>query len=219
MSRLFLRFVALLMICFSALIGVCLFAGRSGLVADSASVMDRSPCALPCVFDIVPGVTTQGDALTLLHGVAPNDFHLTSQNSLFFNIRDANNRLVRGELMFAPGNGVVSAARISTGGSRAYLWRLGDLFNAGLQPTHVFRSCNTNVFHLLLEFGNNIEVVVELRSTDSLQPETPVTLLHVSAKDANTLYRARADFGCRIETGWSGFARRWVYLRAPANNT
>jgi hypothetical protein len=119
--------------------------------------------------------------------------------------------------MFIPRGLIVGAARISTAGSKAYLWRLGDMLAAGLQPTRVYRACNSAAPHLLVEFGSNIEVVVQLRTVDSLRPETPLTLIHVSMMDADTIYHARADFGCRIETDWRGFARRWVYLRQPGN--
>jgi|FLYN01.1.fsa_nt_gi hypothetical protein len=209
------RLIALLTIFFAALIGLSLWLGSN--LPPGRSVMARNSCPLPCIFDIVPGQTNLGGALEILERLAPDNHRLAYGHSLLFRMRDDNNRVVRGELMLVPRGLIVGAARISTAGSKAYLWRLGDLLAAGLQPSQVFRSCNTAVPRLLLDFGSNIEVIVELSRMDSLRPETPLTLIHVSMTDANTIYHARADFGCRVETGWLGFARRWVYLQAQGN--
>lgn len=210
------RLVALFTLAFLLLIAVFLWLGSS--LAPRPSVMGRNPCPLPCVFDIVPGQTDLGGALRVMQRLAPDDHHLAYGHSLLFRIRDDNERTVHGEIMFIPRGLVVGAARISTAGSRAYLWRLGDVLAAGIQPTRVYRACNTAAPRLLLDFGDNIEVVVGLRTADSLRPETPLTLIHVSMTDADTLYHARADFGCRVETGWRGFARRWVYLQAQGDH-
>jgi hypothetical protein len=205
-----LRLVALSTLIFSLLIGVFLWLGTS--LPPNRSVMERNPCLLPCVFEIVPGTTDLHDALMLMDHLAPDTHRLGNRHTLLFRLHDDNQRAVQGELMFMPRGLIVGAARISTAGSRAYLWRLGDMLAAGLQPSRVYRACNTT--NLLMEFGDSIEVVVQLRTDDSLRPETPLTLIHVSVADANTIYHARADFGCRIEISWRGFARRWAYLQA-----
>jgi hypothetical protein len=208
------RLVALFTLMFSLLIGVCLQLGTS--LPPNLSVMGRNPCPLPCVFEIVPGTTNLRQALMVMQQVAPDDHRLGNGHTLLFRMRDGYNRIVHGELMFLPKGLVVGAARISTAGSRAYLWRLGDMLAAGLQPSRVYRACTTP--HLLMEFGENVEVVVQLRTDDSLRPETPLTLIHVAVADANTLYHARTDFGCRVEIGWRGFARRWAYLQAQGTH-
>lgn len=209
------RLVALATLAFSLLIAAFLWLGSS--LPPNLSVMGRNPCPLPCVFEIVPGTTDMREALMVMQRLAPDNYRLGNGHSLLFQMRDDHDRLVHGELMFLPRGLVVGAARISTAGSRAYLWRLGDMLAAGLQPSRVYRSCTTP--HLLMEFGDNIEVVVQLRTADSLRPETPLTLIHVSVADANTIYHARADFGCRVEIGWRGFARRWAYLQAQGKLT
>jgi hypothetical protein len=207
---------AVLTSAFALLIAVSLWLG-SGL-SPRMSVMARNSCRLPCLFDIIPGSTDLGGALRVMERLSPTDHRITNGHILVFGMRDENNRVVRGELMFIPRGLLVGSARISTAGSKAYLWLLGDMLAAGLQPTRVYRGCNAAAPHLLVEFGNNIEVVVQLRTADSLRPETPLTLIHVSMADADTIYHARADFGCRVETDWRGFARRWVYLRQPGNS-
>ncbi len=204
------RLVALFTLVFSLLITVFLWLG--GSLPPNLSVMERNPCPLPCVFEIIPGTTNLREALAVMQRLAPDDYRLGNGHSLLFRMRDDHDRIVHGEVLFMPRGLVVGAARISTAGSRAYLWRLGDMLAAGLQPSRVYRACNTP--HLLMEFGDSIEVVVQLRTADSLRPETPLTLIHVAVADANTIYHARADFGCRIEIGWRGFARRWAYLQA-----
>jgi hypothetical protein len=201
---------------FSVLIAVSLWLG--GGLSPQMSVMARNSCPLPCLFDIVPGSTDLGGALQVMDRLSPADHRITNGHSLLFGMRDENQRLVRGELMFIPRGLIVGSARISTAGSKADLWRLGDMLAEGWQPTRVYRACNSAAQHLLVEFGNNIEVVVQLRTADSLRPETPLTLIHVSMADADTIYHARADFGCRVETDWRGFARRWVYLRQLGNS-
>jgi hypothetical protein len=209
------RLVALATLIFSLLIAVFLWLGSS--LPPNLSVMGRNSCLLPCVFEIIPGTTDMREALMVMEHLAPDSYRLGSGHSLLFRMRDAHDRVVHGEVLFMPRGLVVGAARISTAGSRAYLWRLGDMLAAGLQPSRVYRSCTTA--HLLLEFGDSIEVVVQLRTAVSLRPETPLTLIHVAVADANTIYHARADFGCRVEIGWRGFARRWAYLQAQGTLT
>jgi hypothetical protein len=209
------RLVTLLTLMFSLLITGFLRLGST--LPPNLSVMGRNSCSLPCVFEIIPGTTNLREALLVMQNLAPDDYRLGNGHSLLFRMHDDRNRVVHGELLFMPRGLIVGAMRISTAGSRAYLWRLGDMLAAGLQPSRVYRACNTP--HLLMEFGDSIEVVVQLRTDDSLRPETPLTLIHVAVADANTIYHARADFGCRIEIGWRGFARRWAYLQAQGSHT
>ena len=208
------QLVILSTVAFSVLIAAFLWLGSNQ--PPNRSVMARNSCPLPCMFELVPGMTSLHEALRVMDQLAPDDHRIGIGHTLLFRMRDDNNRSVHGELMFLPRGLIVGAARMSTAGSRAYLWRLGDMLAAGLQPSRVYRACNAA--YLLMEFGDTVEVVVPLRTGDSLRPETPLTLIHVAMADANTIYHARADFGCRIEIGWRGFALRWVYLDAKGDH-
>jgi hypothetical protein len=90
--------------------------------------------------------------------------------------------------------------------------RLGDLIANGLQPAAVYRSCDTTVPVMLIGFGTDSRIVAELPLAQRLRPETPISFMRVYQDAGNTLGEAMLSFGCLIETGWHGFAPRWVYL-------
>ncbi len=95
--------------------------------------------------------------------------------------------------------------------------RLGDLIAAGLQPTAVYRSCDGASPVLLIGFGAESRIVAEFLLPPQLSPETPISFMRVYQDAGNTLGESILSFGCVVETGWHGFAPRWVYLarRSP----
>jgi hypothetical protein len=90
--------------------------------------------------------------------------------------------------------------------------RLGDLITNDLQPVAVYRSCDTTIPVMLIGFGTDSRIVAELPLAQGLRPETRISFMRVYENEGDTFGEAMVSFGCLVETGWHGFAPRWVYL-------
>lgn len=212
MYALVLRFIVPVTAGFALLTGLA--AGWGKVSSRPTSFITANPCALPCVFGITPGTTNSDEALAIMEQVAPDNFTYSpvSATALFFRI-DGDTGSVLGQITFnLPNNSLVRSAGFSPFGAEDDLGSLGDLMAAGLRPTRVFRSCDTFIPRMLIAFGDEAQVMAELRLGDRLRPETPITFLRVSTSGSTTFTEALTSFGCNVETGWRGFVPRRVYI-------
>ncbi len=175
----------------------------------------ENPCKLPCVYGLIPGETERTAALAIAERIAAGHviYSLDSQSGMSMRIHTEAGVVLGMVTLDLPNSTLVRALGFSPAPeTKGSLGSLGDLLAAGLQPTRVYRSCDTTIPRMLIAFSDQPQVIAELRLAEHLRPETPVTFLRVFASSDTTLSEALTSFGCAVETGWRGFAPGWVYF-------
>jgi len=213
MSAFLIRTVVLVSGAFAlVIIGLAPLVGTS--LPPAGVFITENVCRLPCVYGIIPGRTERTAALAIAERISAGNFSLENQSGTFMRI-DTGAGVVLGMIAFdLPDSTLVRALGFSPA-PESSLGSLGDLLAAGLQPAGVYRSCDTAIPRMLIAFGDQPQVIAELRLAEHLRPATPVTFLRVFASSDTTLSEALTSFGCTVESEWRGFAPRWVYFAAP----
>lgn len=190
-----------------------LVAVAGSALPEQPSFIVQNPCNLPCVYRITPGETNQDQVRALIAQMAGDNYShspvdgggliFRMENNGFAVLGTVSLDLSGGDQVRAVGALPIAADDVG---------RLGDIIAIGLQPVAVYRSCDTTIPVMLIGFGADSRVVAELPLPRRLRPETPISFLRVYQDEGNTLGESMLSFGCMVETGWHGFAPRWVYL-------
>lgn len=208
-------FLLTLIVCIALVFGsaavAARFIGRS-LPPSGSSIVFESPCALPCVLNIVPGSARRDAAFAALEASGAEPVVL-GVGLIAFQVYDPAGSAAQGLLLISfEDQQTVETVRISPIDPDVHIMQLGDLVLDRPAPA-VFRSCSeVRPVRMLLLFGENREIIAEILPDGRLTPHTPLTLLDVSARNVRTLYDARASFGCSVEVEWRGFAALWRYF-------
>ncbi len=191
------------------LIAGTLLIARGIPAPPTESLIAHSPCDLPCFYGVTPGETRSAGALAAFS--AYTDALHIRRDLEGFPFVDANGNTAYVSLLF-DNNQIVIETRLWALDTDANIGQLGELLLVDRKPTHVFRTCGSVLpARFLLTFGAHDELLVELFVQDDLAPQTPISLIDVSA-GWRALDSARTSFGCTVETDWFGFAPLWKYF-------
>jgi hypothetical protein len=185
--------------------------GAAVTQTDHAFALTGSDCALPCVFGITPGVTTRQEALVIA-GERANLNRLATNDSIYFNVRDGDQRRVLVVLEFtneSPSR--VRTIRISRRDTDAQVWRLGDLLTTGREPLYTLRECAPTLSLLYLVFGSDSEMIAMVSANRRLSPFDLLILLDIEVGQQGLPTYNRLPMGCQHLTHWHGFAPYQVY--------
>jgi hypothetical protein len=208
-SRLYLR----LLLAALGLAGAALFIGARLPAAPETSVITRERCFVPCTFGVVPGTTDRREAEGLMERATNGDYLVSSDGRVSFVVQDGNGRNVAGLIHFSFMERTrVGSISLFVQDANADLGQLGDLLLAGYQPRRAYRSCEGTPPRMLITFGVEDRLVVEMALADGLTPETPLTVMDIYAPNVSSIESTLAGFGCSVETGWLGFAPLWKYF-------
>lgn len=208
-ARLYLRLLPLALV----LIGVTLYIGARLSPAPETSIITRERCFVPCTFGIVPGTTDRREAEGLMERATNGDYLVSPDNRLSFVVHDGNERRVAGLIHFSFMERTrVGAISLFVQDVNADLGQISDLLLAGYQPRRVYRSCEGTPPRMLITFGIEDRLVVEMPLHEGLTPHTSFTVLDVYAPNVSSIESTLAGFGCSVETGWHGFAPLWKYF-------
>ena len=191
------------------LTGAALLVGRL-LPTPEYSVLARNPCALPCFYGVVPGVTTGAQGVHL-HPSGPTAAPV-DDSLLTAPLADADGRISIA-LMNLNADGRVETVRVSAAYWIVDIGHLSDALLAWGEPTRVYRTCTrVRPVSMLLSFGAEDSLFVELLPSERLTPETPVSVIWLMSAGARPLDNVRTSFGCSVEVAWRGFAPLWSYV-------
>lgn len=201
--------LALSIICTSILLlGLALRIGISTPASAHTSLLTRNSCELPCVFDIIPGVTLRNDAMLTLERQQLSYSFLSQNQPASFTTRESrNSRSTLALLNFgSQGDMRVGAVHVYQMGDGNELGILSDYLLADYQPTRVLANCQ-NVQRVYLMFDAPLLLLLEVEQR--LLPDTPVRMVaSASGQDAVTPV---GGYACATDHAWSGFAALWVY--------
>jgi hypothetical protein len=180
---------------------------------EHPSFIAQNPCSLPCVYGITPGETNQEQVRALVAQIAGDNYSHSPVDGggLIFRMENDGFAVLGTVSLDLSGSDQVRAVGVLPVAADD-LGYLGDIIASGLQPVAVYRSCDTTMPVMLIGFGAGSRIVAEFPLARRLRPETPITFLRVYQDEGNTLGESMLSFGCMVETGWHGFAPRWVYL-------
>jgi hypothetical protein len=199
------------------LAGVALFIGARLPAGAESSVITRERCFVPCTFGIVPGTTDRREAEGLMERATNGDYHVSPDGRVSFVVHDDNGRRIAGLIHFNFMERTrVGSLSLFVQDNDADLGQLADLLLAGYRPRRAFRSCEGMPPRMLLTFGIEDRLVVEMSLDDGLTPHTPLTMLDIYAPNVSSIESMVAGFGCAVETGWHGFAPLWKYFRSAS---
>ena len=188
-----------------------LWVGASAAQTDYSFALAANNCQLPCIFGITPGVTTRQEAIILV-GERANLNRLATNDSIYFNVRDGQNRRVLVVLEFTTETpSRVRTIRLSPRDLDAQMWRLGDLLGTGREPLYTLRECAPTLSYLYLVFGTNSEMIALVRAHDRLTPFDSLILLDIDVGQQGLPTYNRLSIGCQHLTHWHGFAPYQVY--------
>jgi hypothetical protein len=213
MSTLLSRVAAVVTIVFTLVISLTSWLAMG--LPSSASFITQNPCPLPCIYGIIPGEIDYEQTRVIVEQTAGSEYSDSPVNggSLIFRIEQDAFSVLGMATLNLPDDTLVRAVGVLPV-EEDDLGRLGDLVDSGLQPTRVYRSCDTASPLLLVAFGADSRVIAELALPPHLRPDTPITFMRVYMDEGDTLTESVVSFGCAVETGWLGFAPRWTYLAA-----
>jgi hypothetical protein len=208
-ARLYLR----LLVATLVLAGVSLFIGGRLPPAVETSVITRDRCFVPCTFGIVPGTTDRREAEGLMERATNGDYLVSPDSRISFIVQDDKGRSIAGLIHFSFMERTrVGSISLFVQDANADLGQLGDLLLAGYQPRRAYRTCEGTPPRMLLTFGIEDRMVVEIPLDEGLTPHTPLTVLDIYAPNISSIESTLAGFGCSVETGWHGFAPLWKYF-------
>lgn len=206
-----LRALLVLPLVFCICLTGALWVGAAAVPPDRVFALADSACALPCVFGITPGVTTRQEALVIAGEVASLN-RLATNDSIYFNVRDGNQRRVLVVLEFTsdiPAR--VRTIRMSRRDTDAQVWRLGDLLTTWREPLYTLRECAPTLSLLYVIFGSNSEMIAMVSTDERLSPYDPLILLDIEVGQQGLPTYNRLPMGCQHLTYWHGFAPYQVY--------
>lgn len=208
------QLMAVIATALSLLIGGVIALGD--VLPPAASFIARNPCALPCVYGVTPGETSADQARLIIQELSGGTFSDSPMDggSLVFQLERDEISVFGMMALNVPAATLISAVSLLPS-DPGDLGSLGDLMAAGLNPTHVYRSCDTTIPLMLIAFGEDSRVVAEMSLGKRLHPATPLTFVRVYPAGGDALAESLLSFGCTVELGWRGFAARGAYLDAP----
>jgi hypothetical protein len=208
MTPLLTRLLVPLSLLSCILLALPLLTGRLIPLSEHASLLTNNPCALPCVFGVVPRATTRNEALrafenavlrtTVLDVALPTYAERGSEGTQsLLALLDLSNPdlIVRSVILYQ-----------MEGGSD--LGMLSDFLLAGYQPTRVFSDCASpeRLIIVLDEAGLFIQVTPGAR----LDPNAAVQMFGTTG-GSDGMMRALDTFGCAAQANWSGVAALWKH--------
>jgi hypothetical protein len=204
--RLFIRPVVTLSLLCCLLLALPLLAGKLMPLPNHDSLLTNNPCALPCVFGVIPRITTRDDALKAFEHIALRTTALealpaytergsagTQSLLALLDLSDTEDWIVRSVLLY----------QMDEGGD---LGVLSDFLLAGYQPTRVFSACASTdrLIIILDEAGLFVQVTLSAR----VDPNAAVWMFGTTG-GSDGLVRSLDTFGCAVQTEWSGLAALW----------
>lgn len=176
------------------------------------SVLTSNPCALPCIFGIIPGVTVR-DGLPEMFANVPVSYlsYDSTRKTYALQQQDPLSSLLVLLNFGSPDDETVRSAQIYQTSSEPVLGTLSDFLLAGYRPTRVFTDCQNAQQIVIMLDDQPLFTQVALRQT--FKPNAPVMLVGAGS-DAAAVERAIYAFGCAAERRWMGFALLWKYLPA-----
>lgn len=205
MITLLARLLAALTLLSIALVGVTLLAGGLTPSNERDWLLSTNPCALPCVFGVVPRITTRDDAMKAFENTV---LRTTALNALptYAERGSAGTQSLLALLDLTNPDLIVRSVLLYQMEGGSDLGMLSDYLLAGYQPTRVFSEC-ANVERLIVildEAGLFIQVSpVAAGNTDA------AVQLFGSTGGGDGMPRALDTFGCTVQTEWSGMAALW----------
>jgi hypothetical protein len=199
----------------SLTLAFCLLLGATRVIGDllpappNQSILASSPCALPCFFDVTPGVTTHLQAIERL--------------TRYGTVNQMTNRRLRLQLVDHYGNrayvwvnsnaaGGVQSVRVEPVNWTADIARLSELMMAGYRPAHIIRTCAKQTRQrLLITLGVHDELEVGVLTENALSPDTGIMLLDIATAPWRVSDTNAFSFPCAVRMDWTGFALLWNY--------
>lgn len=204
-----LRALFVITFAFCTCLTAAVLVGTAAAPPERAFALASSACQLPCVYGITPGVTTRQEAITI---VGERSNRLATNDSIYFSVRDGDNRRVLVVLEFTSETpSRVRTIRISPRDLGAQVWRLGDLLTTGREPLYTLRECAPTLSYLYLVFGSDSEMIALVRADDRLSPFDSLILLDIAVGQQGLPSYNRLSMGCQHLTYWHGFAPYQVY--------
>jgi hypothetical protein len=196
----------------AVLLGVTTLVGAATPIARHLSIVTDNTCALPCVYGIMPGISTRDQASRLFDRSALS-FTMLSEIKPVSILRESDSSrsmMVRIDFSSASSD-IVHSVQIYQISPDYNLGFLSDLLLAGYEPRSVYAACgDANRMILVLdEPGLYVQVTPEAQLT----PNHAIMLLGVTT-DGEGLSQTIRNFGCAVVTDWMGFASQWKYQAA-----
>jgi len=190
-------------------LSAALLIGRLLLPLPHASLLTRNSCALPCLFGVIPGVSSRDEATPQLERLQVSYSYYNPIGRTYPMHESTHPLSLMMYLSFGdPFIGDVRALHLYEMSGAQNLGYLGDFLAAGYQPAHVFAACQNNQ-HVIITLTDQ-NTFLEIALNAELMPTSPV--LQVStASDPDAQARSMVDFVCAAETPWLGFAAAWKY--------
>lgn len=192
----------------AALLTVAMLSGRLMPLPEHASLLTNNSCSLPCVFGVVPRITSRNDALKAFENIALRTTVLetlpeydqrgsrgTQSLLALLDLSDTEEMTVRSVTLYQLDD-------------RRDLGVLSDFLLAGYQPTHVYSRCASTdrLIIVLNETGLFIQITLNTR----VDPDARV-LIFGTTGGSDGLPRALETFSCVAISDWSGVAALWKY--------
>jgi len=217
--RLGIRFIGLVIMGFSLLIGGALLVGGGVPTAPStATAVGRNPCALPCVYGITPGATDRLTAFDTVDQIALNRSFLTMTRTSF-TLPDS----VLGLLTFDQQDEQATVTSVGLWGmsmqlGTAEIGEFSDLLERGWRPERVFLTCDfTPVIQMFIIMDEGrVLTRIPLAQIGSDAPVLSFTMYGVRG-GADQFMDANVE--CLTETRWIGFAAPWRYVQTQVERT
>lgn len=203
----------LYLLCAALLIGV-LWLGRLVPPTLHLTVLNSNPCALPCIFGVVPGVTAR-DQLPDTFSRAPVSYLSYDATRRTYALRQ-NNPLPTILVLLNFGSAddmTVRSVQVYQTSPPPTLGTLSDLLLAGYQPSRVFADCQ-NAQQIVITLDNH-PLFAQVALGKVFAPGAPVMLVGAGSDNA-AVERALVAFDCAIEQDWRGFALLWKYFSAES---
>jgi hypothetical protein len=196
----------------AAMLGVTVLVGAAMPTAWHLSIVTDNTCALPCVYGIMPGISTRDQASRLFDRSALS-FTMLSEVKPASILRESDSSrsmMVRIDFSSASSN-IVHSVQIYQISTDYNLGFLSDLLLAGYEPRRVYAACgDANRMILVL---NDQGLYVQVMPEAQLTPNHAIMLLGVTT-DGGELSQTISSFGCTAESDWMGFASQWKYQPA-----
>jgi hypothetical protein len=196
------------LLCF-LLLALPLLSGRLMPPSEHASLLTSNPCALPCVFGVVPRITSRNDALKAFENIALRATALeplpayeergsegTQSLLALLDLSDTEDLIVRSVLLYQLDN-------------QRDLGVLSDFLLAGYQPTRVFSAC-TSTDRLIIVL-DEASLFVQVTLSARVDPNAAVQMVGTTG-GSDSMIRALDTFGCATQTNWSGIAALWKHV-------
>lgn len=207
-----------------AVLSAAISLAQVGRLSPAPQTLAFNPpgCELPCVLNIVPGVTTKSQAEKILatytsfQQAADPDFH----HQL---IGDAPDRPYIAPQYGSSGTAQnVNMVRIAIGQSTYRVTTLGQLLAAGHKVKRIFRSNyamgtqDSGLF--LITFDDNEQIIAVIYAFGAFVESSPIPDIYVigGPDQYATLQMIRLQWHSPDEIRWAGFTSIQYYLNTPA---